>query len=95
MLRKNQLDNSPAGLTDARAVGVHYHTLLHPVIARGHELILAGQLDHAHSAGPDFVDALQVAERGNMDADGGRRIQNRGAFLHLVHLVIDRNRYHL
>ena len=78
MLRKQQLHVGAARLAGLGAVGVDHHAVEHVVVAGGNQLVAALNLDHAHAAATDLVQIAQIAQGGNLDADGLGRIQDRG-----------------
>ena len=61
--------------------GPHDHVLGHPVVAGGREAVGPLDLDHAHAAGADLVDAPQVAQRRYADAVGAGGLQDGGPLL--------------
>ena len=78
VLREQELHVGAACLTGLGAVGAHDHAVEHVVVARRHELVAALDLDHAHAAAAELVEVAQVAERGDLDAHGLGRIEDRG-----------------
>ncbi len=91
---EQQLDERPARVDGARRVGLDLHAGGRRERAARHEAALALDLDHAHPAGAARRQALEVAQRGNLDARPSRRREQRLAVLRLdrpaVHLdVVD------
>ena len=82
-------------LPDTGGVGANHHTLIYHVVAGGDEAGLSLHLHHADTAGADLVDALQVAQGGNVDMYGACRLQNGGALRHRDGAAVDGQRYHL
>ena len=76
MLAQNQLHIHPPGLPDPGGVGIDLHAFPDVVVAGGHQLLDAGDLHHAHPAGGDFVQILQVAQAGHVDAHAPGGFQN-------------------
>ena len=63
----------PRGL-GAVGVRLHDHSLRDLLRAGGDEALKSLHLDHTDAAGGDLVESLQIAEGGDADADGGRRL---------------------
>ena len=82
------------GLPDLGGVGVDGHALYHAGVAGGHQPVGALHLHHAHAAGADLVDVLQVAQVGDGDAHLGGGLHDGGAVLHRQGLAVDRDVYH-
>ena len=78
VLRQEQLNVSATGLARLGAVGVDHHAVEHVVVAGGNQLVAALNLDHAHAAAADLVQIAQIAQGGNLDADGLGCVQDRG-----------------
>ena len=66
VLRKQQLHIDAPGFADLGAVGQHFHSFFHRVVAGGDQLVHAGQLHHAHPAGADIVDIPQITQAGDL-----------------------------
>ena len=94
MLREQKLDVRLARDPRLAAVRVHDHAIEHVVVACGHELVDALDLDHAHAARPDLVEVAQIAQRRDLDAHARRSVQNRRVLGHLDHAVVDNQLYH-
>lgn len=77
MLGQQQLHVGTTRLAGLGAVGVDHHAVEHVVVAGGNQLVAALDLDHAHAAAADLVQIAQVAQGGNLDADGLGRVQDR------------------
>ena len=94
VLGEQQFDHRPAGLADAAGVGQHLHALGDRHRAGGDEVPRPFDLDHAHAAGADGLQAFDVAQRGDADAGLLRGRQDRGAFGHFDGDVVDRELDH-
>ena len=95
MLGQQQLHVGATGLAGLGAVGVDHHAVEHVVIAGGNQLVAALDLDHTHAAAADLVQIAQVAQGGNLNADGLGRIQDRGVLGNHNLAVIDNEPDHV
>ena len=105
MLGQQQLHVGATGLAGLGAVGVDHHAIEHVVVAGGNQLVAALNLDHAHAArrrgaaalqeAADLVQIAQVAQGGNLDADGLGRVQDRGVLRHHDLAIIDSELDHI
>ena len=89
VLGQQQLHVGATRLAGLGAVGVDHHAVEHVVVAGGNQLVAALNLDHAHAAAADLVQIAQVAQGGNLDADGLGRVQDRGVLGHHDLAIID------
>ena len=78
VLGQQQLHVGATGLAGLGAVGADHHAVEHVVVAGGDELVAALNLDHAYATAADLVQIAQIAQGGNLDADGLGCVQNRG-----------------
>ena len=82
-------------LADAGGVGVDHHAPGHHVVAGGDQTGLPLHLHGADAAGADLIDALEIAQSGDLDMDAAGRLQNGGVLRHRDGMAIDGQRYHL
>ena len=94
VLAQQQAQVHAASLPDAGRAGVDHHALGHGAVAGGHQPGVALHLHHADAAGGDLVDVLQIAQGGDGDAQGLRRLQNGGALRHRHRAAVDGQCYH-
>ena len=80
--------------TDLGAVCADDHAVEHRVVAGGDELVDALDLNDAGTAGADFVEVLEIAERRNLDVGPGGRIENRGVLGNADGTTVDSDVYH-
>ena len=78
VLGENQPEVRFPGVTHSRGVGVNHHALQDFRVAGGDQALRALHLHHAHAAGGDLVQLLQIAQVGNGDARLFRRVQDGG-----------------
>lgn len=76
---QQQFQIGPPGGLDPLGVGEHLHPLGDGVDAGGDQVLGSLHFHHAHAAGPDLVDALQIAQSGDGDTGGVSRLQDGGA----------------
>ena len=75
MVGQQQFDDRLAGLDGAGRVGLDLHAVGRGKGAARHQAPLAFDLDHAHAAGAGGREAVDVAERGHLDARPPQRGQ--------------------
>ena len=93
---EHELQGHLAGSAQGGGVGLDLHPLGH-LLEAGHGVGAGAlHLDHAHTAGADGVNVLQVAEGGDMDASLLRRHQNSviGRDLNFDPVDLDMNSIH-
>ena len=78
MVAQQQLQVHPPGVTELRGVRLHIHPGGNGQHAGRAESPGSG-VHHAHAAGTDLVDILQIAQRRNIDTGLLRGFQNRRA----------------
>ena len=78
VLGEDETQVGPPGLAHLGGVAADDHALRHPGVAGGLQALGALHLHHAHAAGGDLVDILQVAEVGDGDVGGLGRLQDGG-----------------
>ena len=76
MVGKKKFKRGLPRLSDLFGIGKYFHALVYGVNAGGDEAARALDFDHADAAGADFVDILQIAEGGDIDARDFRGFQN-------------------
>ena len=94
MLAQKQPKIHPAGLPHTGRVGMDHHALGHHVVAGGDQALLTLHLHDAQAAGTDFVDLLEIAHGGDLDACGAGGLQNGGTLRHGNGPIVDGQCYH-
>ena len=94
MLGENEPQVGFAGLPDFGRVGVNGHAFHHAGVAGGHQSVSPFHFYHAHPAGADLVDVLQIAQVGDRDAQLRGSLHNGGAVFYGHSLAVDRDVYH-
>ncbi len=89
VFRKDKLQYLTAVLLQLFAVGTYYQPLPGRVGAGGHRPSLPVNLDDAQAAGPDIAQAVEVAQRGDVDAVGLTDLKNGVAGLPFNLPVVD------
>ena len=80
-LGEQQLQRHAAVFPQPFAVGLDVHALADLGGAGGQQLGDAGDLHQAQAAGADVIDAVEMAERRDLDAGVGGGLQDGRAFL--------------
>ena len=94
VLGQNELHVDASGAAGPGGVGMDGHALLDGVVAGGDHGPFPLHLHTAHPAGCNFIDALQVAQVGNVDVGLPGSLQNGGAFGHLGGASVNGEVYH-
>ena len=94
MLAQQQPQVHPAGLPHTGRVGMDHHALGHHVVAGGDQALLPLHFHDAQAAGTDFVDLLEIAHGGDLDACGAGGLQNGGTLRHGNDPIVDGQCYH-
>ena len=94
MLAQQQPQVHPAGLPHTGRVGMDHHALGHHVVAGGDQALLTLHLHDAQAAGTDFVDLLEIAHGGDLDACSAGGLQNGGTLRHGNGPIVDGQCYH-
>ena len=94
VLAENQLDVDLAGTAHPRGVGADHHPLKHRVVAAGHQIAFAFNLNAADPAGADFVEFFQVAQVGDVHPGGAGGLKDGCALRHADGLAVDCHIYH-
>ena len=95
VLAQQQAQVHAARLAHAGGVRRDDHPLHDGVVAGGDKALIALDLDHAQAACADFVDALEIAERGNVEVDGAGGLEDGRTLRHRDGFAVDCQRYHL
>ena len=76
---QQQLQVGSAGGLDPFGVGEHLHSLGNGIDTGGDQVLSPLHLHHAHAAGPDLVDAFEIAQGWDGNTGGVGRLQDGGA----------------
>ena len=79
---EDQLEGRPAGVDHPLGVGNNLHPLGDRVDTGGYQGFRPFHLDHTDPAGADFVDLLEIAEGGDLDAGRPRSLKDGVIFRH-------------
>ena len=94
VLGEDQAKVGLAGLPHPGAVGADDHAVHHLGVAGGHQALGVLDLHHAHAAGGDLVEFLQIAQVGDRDAGVLGGLQDGVSFRHAQFAVVNFDGYH-
>ena len=94
VLGQNEAQIDAAGALDPVGGSMDHHTIPHSGGTGGNQSFQTFHFHHADPAGGDLIDLLQIAEGGDLDADGLGSIEDRGLSVNCDLQAVDRQSYH-
>ena len=88
---QQQLQGHPAGFLDLGRIGENLHPFVDRIDTGSHQRAGPLHLHHAHAAGANLVDILQIAQGGNINTGVAGGFQNGGIRRHFIGNAVDLN----